>query len=548
MSSSETDGSSSTFAIETPDVARVEAQPDGQVGLRVHVHAEHAMALLGQRAGQIDGGGRLADPALLIRDGDDASHGRPPGCRDDADGGPDTARAAYQTTTSAHERLSTSEVSIHRFCGYRRRPRTARGGRLGCARPPPGDAARGGARDRRHERRAGSHRVARGDAPPSRLGGGQERIEQQHAKGKLTARERLELLLDAGSFVEFDAFVVASQPRLRPGGAAHPGRRRGHRPRHDRRPPRLRLQPGLHGLRRLALGGARREDLQGHGPGHEGRGADHRPQRLGRRAHPGGRRLAGWLRRHLPAQHDGVRGRPADLARSWVRAPVARCTRRPSPTSRSWSRSSSYMFVTGPEVVRAVTHEDVDAEHLGGASVHTTISGVAHLARARRGRRRWRRRGDCSATCPRTTWPMPPRIACQRPARSPRRRPSTASSRRAATSPTTCTRSSTASSTTATSWSCSRLGRQHHRRLRAPRRAQRRHRGAAARRPGRRARHRRLRQGRAVRAHVRRLQRPAADASRTCPASCPASARSTAASSATAPSCSMPTARRRCPR
>jgi propionyl-CoA carboxylase beta chain len=41
---------------------------------------------------------------------------------------------------------------------------------------------------------------------------------------------------------------------------------------------------------------------------------------------------------------------------------------------------TSYMFVTGPEVVRAVTHEDVDREHLGGASVHTQISGVAHLA------------------------------------------------------------------------------------------------------------------------------------------------------------------------
>ena len=41
---------------------------------------------------------------------------------------------------------------------------------------------------------------------------------------------------------------------------------------------------------------------------------------------------------------------------------------------------TSYMFVTGPDVVRTVTHEDVDREHLGGASVHTTISGVAHLA------------------------------------------------------------------------------------------------------------------------------------------------------------------------
>ena len=42
--------------------------------------------------------------------------------------------------------------------------------------------------------------------------------------------------------------------------------------------------------------------------------------------------------------------------------------------------SNSYMFLTGPKVVKAVTHENVDTETLGGASVHTTKSGVAHLA------------------------------------------------------------------------------------------------------------------------------------------------------------------------
>jgi propionyl-CoA carboxylase beta chain len=41
---------------------------------------------------------------------------------------------------------------------------------------------------------------------------------------------------------------------------------------------------------------------------------------------------------------------------------------------------SSYMFVTGPNVVKTVTHEEVDAEYLGGATTHTTKSGVAHLA------------------------------------------------------------------------------------------------------------------------------------------------------------------------
>jgi propionyl-CoA carboxylase beta chain len=42
----------------------------------------------------------------------------------------------------------------------------------------------------------------------ARLGGGQERIDKQHAAGKLTARERVELLVDAGSFVEIDALVT----------------------------------------------------------------------------------------------------------------------------------------------------------------------------------------------------------------------------------------------------------------------------------------------------------------------------------------------------
>ena len=41
----------------------------------------------------------------------------------------------------------------------------------------------------------------------ARLGGGQKRIDAQHAKGKLTARERLELLLDEGTFEEWDMFV-----------------------------------------------------------------------------------------------------------------------------------------------------------------------------------------------------------------------------------------------------------------------------------------------------------------------------------------------------
>ena len=42
----------------------------------------------------------------------------------------------------------------------------------------------------------------------ARLGGGQRRIDAQHAKGKLTARERLDVLLDVGSFEEYDTYVT----------------------------------------------------------------------------------------------------------------------------------------------------------------------------------------------------------------------------------------------------------------------------------------------------------------------------------------------------
>ena len=130
----------------------------------------------------------------------------------------------------------------------------------------------------------------------------------------MTARERIDALLDEGSFVEFDelarhrstAFGMDDDPAVR--------RRRGHRLRHGRRPPGLRVRPGLHGLRRLAGRGVRREDRQGHGPRAEDRLPGHRHQRLRRRPHPGGRRLARPLRRDLLPQRDGLRRRPADLA------------------------------------------------------------------------------------------------------------------------------------------------------------------------------------------------------------------------------------------
>src|SRR4028119_1873049 len=147
------------------------------------------------------------------------------------------------------------------------------------------------------------------------MGGGQRRIDAQHAKGRLTARERLAVLLDEGSFEEVDAFVEHNATEFGmadqriPGdgvvtgsgtingrltyvfaqdftvfGGSLPERhaqttcttpdapRQG--PLHG--PPDVRLRAGLHRLRRLPIGAPRTEDLQDHGRRHEGRSARYR--------------------------------------------------------------------------------------------------------------------------------------------------------------------------------------------------------------------------------------------------------------------------------
>jgi len=90
--------------------------------------------------------------------------------------------------------------------------------------------------------------------------GSEEAVEKQHAKGKLTARERIEKLLDPGSFEELDTFVrhrthEFDMDKRRPYGDAG-----GDGLRDDRRAHRLRLLPGLHRLRRLPRRGDGRED------------------------------------------------------------------------------------------------------------------------------------------------------------------------------------------------------------------------------------------------------------------------------------------------
>ena len=96
------------------------------------------------------------------------------------------------------------------------------------------------------------------------------------------------------------------------------------------------LRAGLHRLRRIALRDQRRQDLQDHGHGDAQRRADRRPQRLGRRAHPGRRASRSAA---TPTSSCATRSPPASCRRSppsWARAPAAPSTRRRSPTSSSW--------------------------------------------------------------------------------------------------------------------------------------------------------------------------------------------------------------------
>ena len=74
---------------------------------------------------------------------------------------------------------------------------------------------------------------------------------------------------------------------------------------------------------------------------------------------------------------------PADLGDHGAVRRAARSTRRRSPTSSSWSRTPRYMFVTGPDVIKAVTHEEVSVEELGGAATHGAHLRGRPLRRAR---------------------------------------------------------------------------------------------------------------------------------------------------------------------
>jgi len=210
----------------------------------------------------------------------------------------------------------------------------------------------------------------------SRLGGGAERVAKQHAAGKLTARERLDLLLDPGSFVEMDAFVTnrdatATESYLGDGVVTGHGSIDGR-------------TVFVFSQDFTIFGGSLSEAYAGKickimdlamkvgapiiGLNDSG----------GARIQEGVVSLGGYadifLRNVLAS---GVVPQISVILGPCAGGAVY------SPAITDFTvmvEGTSYMFVTGPSVVKAVTHEEVDAEFLGGARTHTTRSGVAHLA------------------------------------------------------------------------------------------------------------------------------------------------------------------------
>lgn len=211
------------------------------------------------------------------------------------------------------------------------------------------------------------------------MGGGEKRINAQHAKGKLTARERLEVLLDADSFIEYDKFVthrcvdfgMADQKIAGDGVVTGRGMING-------RPVFVYSQDFT------VFGGSLSET---HAEkickimdnavkvgipviGLNDSGGARIPEGVGS--------LAGYA--EVFQRNVNASGVVPQI--SMIMGPCAGgAVYSPAITDFIFMvQKTSHLFITGPAVVKAVTHEDVTQEDLGGSVTHTVESGTAHIA------------------------------------------------------------------------------------------------------------------------------------------------------------------------
>jgi len=210
-------------------------------------------------------------------------------------------------------------------------------------------------------------------------GGGAARLEAQHARGKLSARERLDLLLDEGSFVETDRFVthrstafgLDKQKFLGDGVVTGWGT--------------------IHGRLVYVFS----QDFTVFG-GSLSEAHAEKIVKIMDLALKNGAPLVGLNDSGGARIQEGVvslggyadiflRNTLASGVVPQISAILGPCAGgavySPAITDFVYMvRGTSYMFVTGPNVVKTVTHEEIDMEGLGGADVHAGVSGVAHFA------------------------------------------------------------------------------------------------------------------------------------------------------------------------
>ena len=208
-------------------------------------------------------------------------------------------------------------------------------------------------------------------------------------------------------------------------------------------------------------------------------------------------------------------------------------------------KETSHMFITGPDVIKTVTGEEVGFEELGGAMTPQHEVGRRALRAPRTRTTASRTRATCSRSCRRTTSRSAPRAAADR-------RPAADGPGARRVVPDNPNKPYDMRDVIRRVVDDGEFlevhehyAPQHRLRLRAARRRLRSASSATSRRAGRRARHRRLREGRALRPHLRRVQHPAHHLRRRARLPARARRRSGAGSSATARSCSTPSPRRR---
>src|SRR6476619_3113153 len=210
------------------------------------------------------------------------------------------------------------------------------------------------------------------------LGGGEDRLRRQRESGKLTARERVELLFDPGTFEEVDKFIthrcldfgMAEQVVPGDGVVAGQGRVNG----------------------RLAYAFAQDFTVFGGSLSETNAGKIVKIMDLamklgapivglndsgGARIQEGVASLAGYADIFL-------RNTLASGVIPQISAVMGPCAGGAvySPAITDFifmTRDTSYMFVTGPDVIKTVTHEEVTKQELGGAMTHNATSGVAHF-------------------------------------------------------------------------------------------------------------------------------------------------------------------------